>query len=163
MKPDGYWQNFSSGHKIFLGFLVLNLIVGLLVDEIGIIYLSLLAIVIYSIIQGARWRELKRKASQLSQEKPPEEAKKTILLFEKPVTGDWLFWVFSVILSINVLSGVSNVVNSGGLVFSYGGIISGLLDGLFTIVLSWFPLIPIIYLVRKLIRKLRKSGSNAPE
>jgi hypothetical protein len=89
--------------------------------------------------------------------------KKTVLLFEKPVTSDWLFWVFTVFLCVNVLSGVSNVVNSGGLVFSTGGIISGLLDGLFRVVLSWFPLIPIIHLVRKLIRKLRKSGSDAPE
>ena len=89
--------------------------------------------------------------------------KKTVFLFEKPVTSDWLFWVFTVQLSLNVLSGVSNVVNSGGLVFSTGGIISGLLDGLFRVVLSWFPLIPIIYLVRKLIRKLRKPSSDAPE
>jgi hypothetical protein len=89
--------------------------------------------------------------------------KKTVFLFEKPVTSDWLFWVFTVFLCVNVLSGVSNVVNSGGLVFSTGGIISGLLDGLFRVVLSWFPLIPIIHLVRKLIRKLRKSGSDAPE
>jgi hypothetical protein len=89
--------------------------------------------------------------------------KKTLFLFEKPVTSDWLFWVFAVFLCVNVLSGVSNVVNSGGLVFSTGGIISGLLDGLFRVVLSWFPLIPIIHLVRRLIRKLRKSGSDAPE
>lgn len=89
--------------------------------------------------------------------------RKTIFLFEKPVTSDWLFWVFTVLLSINVFNGVSNVVNSGGLVFSSGGIISGLLDGLFRVVLSWFPFIPIIHLVRKLIRKLRKSGLNAPE
>ena len=89
--------------------------------------------------------------------------KKTLFLFDKPITIDWLFWVFTVLLCVNVLNGVSNVVNSGGLVLSTGGIISGLLDGLFRVILSWFPLIPIIYLVRKLIRKLRKSGSNAPE
>jgi len=87
--------------------------------------------------------------------------KKTLFLFDKPLTSDWLFWVFTVLLCLNVLSGVSNVVNSGGLVLSTGGIISGLLDGLFRVILSWFPLIPIIYLVRKLIRKLRKSGLDA--
>lgn len=89
--------------------------------------------------------------------------KKTVFLFEKPVTSDWLFWVFTVIVSLNVLSGVSNVVNSGGLVLSTGGIISGIFDGLLRVILSWFPFIPIIHLVRKLIRKLRKSGGDALE
>lgn len=82
---------------------------------------------------------------------------KTRFLFDDPITSDWLFWVFTAILAINILGGVSNVVNSGGLVFSTGSFISGILDGSFRIILSWFPIIPIIYVIRKLIRKLRNN------
>ena len=83
--------------------------------------------------------------------------KKSIFLFEKPLTSDWIFWVFTALLAVNVLSGVSNVVNSGGPTLSTGGIISGLIDGLFRVLLSWFPFIPILYVIRKLIRRLRKK------
>lgn len=119
------------------------------------------------LIQAAIWFGIasfiiQRKNKKISEAnateiKPSQRDGKTKFLFDSPVTSDWLFWVFSAILAINILGGVSNVANSGGLVFSTGGIISGLLDGLFRVILSWFPVIPIIYSIRKLIRKRKES------
>jgi hypothetical protein len=81
------------------------------------------------------------------------EMKKTKFLFDVPVTKDWLFYIFLIILASNLISGFSNVSASGGLSTSSGGIVSGLLDAAFRVMLSWFPIIPIIYLIRKQIRK----------
>jgi len=154
MKSNGYWQNFSSRHKVFLSILTLTLIAGLFSDDfLGILFLSILVIIIYVIVKGSKSPAEEEKISELSQEKPLEEVRKTKLLFDTPVTSDWLFWVFTVILAINFLGGVSNVVDSGGLSLSTGGIISGLLDALFLVFLSWFPFIPIIYFIRKIVRK----------
>jgi hypothetical protein len=41
-------------------------------------------------------------------------------------------------------------------VLTSAGIISGLLDGTFRVFLSWFPVIPLIYLVRKVIRSRKR-------
>jgi hypothetical protein len=79
--------------------------------------------------------------------------KKTKFLFDVPVTKDWLFIVFVLILASNVIGGLSNVSASGGFSTSGGGLISGILDGAFRVVFSWFPIIPIIYAIRKQIRK----------
>jgi hypothetical protein len=37
--------------------------------------------------------------------------------------------------------------------------LSGLIDGAFRVVLSWFPIVPIIYFIRKQIRKSKKDKS----
>ena len=81
--------------------------------------------------------------------------KKTRFLFDVPVHRDWLFYVFVFILLANVTNGINNVAHSGGLSLSSGGILSGVIDGAFRILLSWFPYIPVIYLARKLVRKYR--------
>ena len=86
--------------------------------------------------------------------------KKTKFLFDVPVTKDWLFIVFLCFLTINVIGGIANVSASGGLTTSTLGIVSGLLDGAFRIVFSWFPVIPIIYVIRKQIRKKKLSQEN---
>ena len=86
--------------------------------------------------------------------------KKTKFLFDVPVTKDWLFIVFLFILVANVVGGLSNVNASGGLTTSSLGIVSGLLDGAFRIVLSWFPIIPIIYVIRKQVRKKNSIQDN---
>ena len=86
--------------------------------------------------------------------------KKTKFLFDVPVTKDWLFIVFLSFLTINVIGGLANVSASGGLTTSTLGIVSGLLDGAFRIVFSWFPLIPIIYVIRKQIRKKKPNQEN---
>lgn len=83
--------------------------------------------------------------------------KKTRFLFDVPVTKDWLFYVFLFILATNLISGIQSVSSSGGLSTSTGGILSGLIDGAFRVVLSWFPFIPIIYIIRRHIRKKRLS------
>lgn len=74
-----------------------------------------------------------------------------------PVTKDWLFYVFLFLLAGNIMNGLSNVSASGGLSTSGAGLISGLIDGAFRVLLSWFPVIPVIYLIRKQIRKSQKN------
>ena len=86
--------------------------------------------------------------------------KKTKFLFDVPVTKDWLFYVFLFFLASNVISGISNVNSSGGLSTSSAGIISGLIDGAFRVILSWFPIIPIIYFIRKAVRKRKPIKEN---
>jgi hypothetical protein len=86
--------------------------------------------------------------------------KKTKFLFDVPVTKDWLFYVFLFILASNVIGGFSNVSASGGLSTSSAGIISGLIDGAFRVFLSWFPFIPIIYVIRKQFRKRKPNKEN---
>jgi hypothetical protein len=85
--------------------------------------------------------------------------KKTKFLFDLPVTKDWLFYVFLFILVSNVINGLSNVSASGGFTASGAGMLSGLIDGAFRVVLSWFPIVPIIYFTRKQIRKSKKDKS----
>ena len=85
--------------------------------------------------------------------------KKTKFLFDSPVTKDWLFYVFLIVLAGNVINGLSNVSASGGFTTSGAGMLSGLLDGAFRVLLSWFPIVPIIYFIRKLIRKSKKDKS----
>jgi hypothetical protein len=86
--------------------------------------------------------------------------KKTKFLFDVPVTKDWLFIVFLFILAGNVINGFSNVSASGGLSTSSAGMISGLIDGAFRVFLSWFPIIPIIYVIRKQFRKRKSVQEN---
>lgn len=86
--------------------------------------------------------------------------KKTKFLFDVPVIKDWLFYVFLFILASNVINGFSNVSSSGGISSSSAGIISGVIDGAFRVVLSWFPIIPIIYVIRKQFRKKKSSQEN---
>jgi hypothetical protein len=87
--------------------------------------------------------------------------RKTKFLFDVPVTKDWLFYVFLFFLLGNIVGGISNVNSSGGISASSAGIISGIFDAGFRVLLSWFPVIPIIYFIRKLIRK--KIGAKNEE
>ena len=84
----------------------------------------------------------------------------TKYLFDVPVKKDWLFYVFLVVLVSNIIGGLTNVVASGGLSLSSGGILSGTIDGVLKILLSWFPLIPIIYIIRKQVRKKKSIQDN---
>ena len=83
--------------------------------------------------------------------------KKTKFLFDLPITKDWLFYVFLIFLGSNVVNGLSNVNSSGGINTSTGGLLSGLIDAAFRVILSWFPVVPIIYFIRKQIRKSKKD------
>ena len=85
--------------------------------------------------------------------------KKTKFLFDLPVTKDWLFYVFLIVLASNVINGLSNVSASGGFTTSGAGMLSGLIDGAFRVLLSWFPIVPIVYFIRKQIRKSKKDKS----
>lgn len=85
--------------------------------------------------------------------------KKTKFLFDIPAYKDWLFYLFLFSLFINVYNGVSNVVSSGGVVFSSGSLASGLIDAVFRIFFSWVVIIP-IYLIRKMARKGNPKVDN---
>jgi len=86
-----------------------------------------------------------------------EVMKKTKFFFDLPITKDWLFYIFLLVLASNVVNGLSNVSASGGLTTSGFGILSGLIDGALRVLLSWFPIVPIIYFIRKQIRKSMKD------
>ena len=78
-------------------------------------------------------------------------------LFEKPVKSDWAFmlWVGISMLAI-VVTFVQNLVNGGIGAGSAIGVISGLIDGLFTVVGNFFIwyIISLLWLIpRRLIRK----------
>jgi hypothetical protein len=83
--------------------------------------------------------------------------KKTKFLFDLPITKDWLFYVFLFLLASNIINGLSNVSASGGFSSSGAGMFSGLIDGAFRVLLSWFPVVPIIYFIRKQLRKTKKD------
>ena len=71
MKSDGYWQNFSSGHKIFLSILTLTLIAGFFSDDfLGVFSLCVLVFIIYTIVQVTKSRAEKQKTNEISQSKP---------------------------------------------------------------------------------------------
>lgn len=78
--------------------------------------------------------------------------KKTKFLFDIPVSRDWLFYIFIFFLIVNIYSGLSNVVSSGGVDFSSFSLMSGFFDAVFRIFFSWVVIIP-IYLIRKMARK----------
>ncbi len=86
--------------------------------------------------------------------------KKTRFLFDQPVTKDWLFYIFLLSLASNVVGGLSNVSASGGISSSSFGLISGLIDAAVRVGLSWFPIIPIIYFIRKFIRNKRLKSND---
>jgi len=86
------------------------------------------------------------------------KALQTLFLFDRPLSGDWLFYVFLVIALANVVNGISNVMESGGFTLDSFGLVSGLLDGAFRIFFSWFPIVPIAYSIRKIVRKKRNSN-----
>ena len=85
--------------------------------------------------------------------------KKTKFLFDLPVTKDWLFYLFIFILLFNFSNAISRVNESGGVSTSTFGILSGVLDLAFQIFAAWFPIVPIIYFIRKQIRKSKKDKS----
>ena len=84
-------------------------------------------------------------------------SKNSKFMFDKPFTSDWLFWVFTLFLAVNVFNGVANVQASGGLDFSSSfSILSGLIDGVFRILISWVMVSP-IYWIRRIIRKSKST------
>jgi|GEM_PF-6616148 hypothetical protein len=99
--------------------------------------------------------------SRLKQKAKVIGMKKTRFLFDLPIYKDWLFYVFLFILLANVSNGLTNVAESGGPSLSTGGIVSGLFDAMFRVLLSWFPYVPVIYFIRKLIRKYRNRDAEA--
>ena len=83
--------------------------------------------------------------------------KKTKFLFNVPLTRDWLFYLFLLILLFNFSNAISRVNSSGGISTSTFGALSGILDAAFQVFAAWFPIVPIIYFIRKQIRKSKKD------
>lgn len=79
--------------------------------------------------------------------------KSTLFLFDRPVHKDWMFYIFLFSLFSNIVGGLKNVSSSGGLTTDTFGTVSGLVDAIFRVLLSWFPIIPVIYFIRKKIRE----------
>lgn len=79
--------------------------------------------------------------------------KSTLFLFDRPVHKDWMFYIFLFSLFSNIVGGLKNVSSSGGLTTDTFGTVSGLIDAIFRVLLSWFPIIPVIYFIRKKIRE----------
>lgn len=88
--------------------------------------------------------------------------KQTKFLFDKPVTKDWLFWVFIVIAALNGINAFQGVTKSGGVNTSTYSLVSGSIDGLFVLFSAFIWVVP-IYVIRKLIRKSRNKGESEQE
>lgn len=85
--------------------------------------------------------------------------RKTKFLFDLPVTKDWLFYLFIFILLFNFSNAISRVNESGGISTSTFGVLSGVADMAFQIFAAWFPVVPIVYFIRRQIRKSKRDKS----
>jgi glucan phosphoethanolaminetransferase (alkaline phosphatase superfamily) len=85
--------------------------------------------------------------------------KQTKFLFDKPVTKDWLFWVFIILAALNGIFAFQGVTQSGGVNTSTFSLVSGTIDGLFVLFSAFIWVIP-IYFIRKLIRKSRDKKQS---
>lgn len=88
--------------------------------------------------------------------------KPTRFLFDRPVTSDWLFWVFVALTALNGINAVGRVNESGGVNTSTFSLLSGTIDALVVIFSTFIFVIP-IYLVRKFIRKRNKVDVESVE
>jgi hypothetical protein len=85
--------------------------------------------------------------------------KQTKYLFDNPVTGDWLFWVFIGLSGLNAIGAIQRVGESGGINTSTFSLVSGAIDALFVFVVSYILILP-VFLIRKLIRKSRAKSEE---
>ena len=88
--------------------------------------------------------------------------KQSKFLFDRPVTKDWLFWIFIVLVFLNAIDAFQRVTQSGGVTTSTFSLASGTIDALFVLVSAFIWVLP-IYLIRKLIRKSRKKNQSEQE
>jgi len=88
--------------------------------------------------------------------------KQTKFLFDKPVTKDWLFWVFIAIAALNGINAFQGVTQSGGVNTSTFSLVSGTIDGLFVLLSAFIWVVP-IYFIRKLIRKSKNKRQTEQE
>jgi hypothetical protein len=88
--------------------------------------------------------------------------KQTKFLFDKPITKDWLFWVFIILAALNGINAFQGVTQSGGVNTSTFSLVSGTIDGLFVLFSAFIWVIP-IYFIRKLIRKSKNNGESEQE
>ena len=87
--------------------------------------------------------------------------KQTKFLFDKPITSDWLFWVFVAFATLNGIGAIQRVNDSGGVNTSTFSIVSGSIDALVVLFSTYILIIP-IYLVRKFIRNRKVGVATEP-
>ncbi len=85
--------------------------------------------------------------------------KKSRFMFDLPVFGDWLFYLFIFFLFANWFGSFSRVQESGGINTSTFSLVSGSIDAVFGFFISWIMVAP-FYWVRRLIRRVRSNGSR---
>lgn len=88
--------------------------------------------------------------------------KQTKFLFDKPVTNDWLFWVFVAFAGLSGVGAIQRVNESGGVNTSTFSLLSGTIDALVRIFSTYLLVIP-IYLVRKFVRKRNRIETESKE
>ena len=88
--------------------------------------------------------------------------KQTKYLFDKPVTKDWLFWVFVAFAALNGIAAIQRVNESGGVNTSTFSLLSGTIDALVVIFSTYLLVIP-LYLVRKFVRKRNRIEAESQE
>jgi hypothetical protein len=86
--------------------------------------------------------------------------KQTKFLFDKPVTKDWLFWVFVTLGALNGIAALQRVNEGGGVNTSTFSLVSGTIDALFVIFSTYILVIP-IYLIRRFIRNKNKVEADS--
>jgi hypothetical protein len=85
-----------------------------------------------------------------------KKVKKSRFMFDLPIYTDWLFYLFLFFLFANWTGSFSRVQESGGIDTSTFSLLSGSIDAVFGLIISWFMVAP-FYWVRRLIRKTRKQ------
>lgn len=88
--------------------------------------------------------------------------KQTKFLFDKPVSRDWLFWIFIALATLNGVGSIQRVNESGGINTSTFSLLSGSIDALVILFTTYILVIP-IYLVRRFLRKKNKVDAESSE
>ena len=76
-------------------------------------------------------------------------------MFDLPIFRDWLFYLFLFFLFANWFSSFSRVQETGGINTSTLSLVSGSIDAVFGLLVSWMMVVP-VYLIRRIVRKSRK-------
>ncbi len=85
--------------------------------------------------------------------------RKSRFMFDLPVFSDWLFYLFIFFLFANWSGSFSRVQESGGINTSTFSLVSGSIDAVFGLIISWIMVAP-FYWVRRFIRRVRINGSH---
>jgi hypothetical protein len=92
-----------------------------------------------------------------------KQASEFKLLFKRPITRDWIFYVYLVFLVIDSLGSMSKVVGQGGPFLDNSvSVVSGSIDALTHLIVSYLLVLPIL-IVRRIIEASRSRKGVNPE